>query len=364
LYRLNKKRDEGETPPTAIFVSPLFYLSLMAALPWQLIHFIPEAPKALTLFSLVRTFALFTAFKEVSLDSKHFRHHKLFFIVIAVIAAIHLITCSWLALNPIKGATLTEGYIRSLYWTITTLTTTGYGDITPTTDVGRIFAVFVMITGFSAFGVIVGNISNILMAKNRHSEANKEKLTDLALFMHHYDVPVTLQSDVMKFYRHKMKKRLSDNDGKIIADLPMALQNEIFVYMKIKLIGQLPIFKDLSRQCLTVISNALEPVSFMANEIIITKGEHGEEMFIIDHGEVVVFNDKDEPVAVLKHGQCFGEIALLMEVMRTATVTASNYCDAYRFKKSDFIEIARTFPELEQSFRRIMQSRLRPKEAA
>ena len=347
------------------FKSPLeIILAALAALPLELLQLFPQSPKALALMSLMRTFALLRAYKEISENRIHFRFYKLHFIVVSVISAVHLITCSWLALNPMNELSMGEAYLRSLYWTITTLTTTGYGDITPTTDGGRLFTIFVMITGFSAFGIIVGNISNLLMAKNRHSEANKEKLEDLSLFMHHYEVPYHLQEDVLKFYHQKIKKRLSHNDGKIIADLPLALQKEVSIYMKIKLIREIPIFKDLSKDCLTMIAKALEQVSFSADETIIKIGDHGEEMYIVDHGEVVVLNENDEPVAALRHGQCFGEIALLMEVTRTAKVTTSNYCDAYRFKKRDFLKICRSYPELERSLRQVMERRIQDKKAA
>lgn len=360
LYRLIEKNKVESKKLFPIQTA----IGLVSAIPFELLLLIPEAPMSLTLFSLVRANVLFGAYKEISENRIHSRFYKLSFIVVAVVSAVHLIACSWMALNPMPELSSGEAYLRSFYWTITTLTTTGYGDITPTTDAGRLFTIFVMITGFSAFGVIVGNISNLLMAKNRHSEANKEKLEDLSLFMHHYDVPYSLQEDVLKFYHQKIKKRLSHNDGKIIADLPLALQKEVNVYMKIKLIREIPIFKDLSVECLTLIAKALEQVSFSANETIITTGDHGEEMYIVDHGEVVVLDDQEEPVAILKHGQCFGEIALLMEVTRTAKVTTSNYCDAYRFKKKDFLRISRSHPELELSLRQVMERRIQDKKAA
>lgn len=257
-----------------------------------------------------------------------------------------------------------EAYIRSVYWAVTTLTTTGYGDITPTNNTGRIFTVFVMLGGFSAFGIIVGNISNILMAKNRLNEANKEKMENLSLFMHHYRIPLKLQSGVFRFYNHKMNKRLSENDALIVADLPLALQSEVYVYMKIKLISELPVFYGLPLPCLMRVCQALEQVSFSANQDIIKKGDAAEEMYIIDHGEVHVMNDDGRTIAILKHGQCFGEIALLMELKRTAKVVAASYCDAYRFKKSDFQEISASYPELESNFRKIIQKRTFDKKAA
>lgn len=332
--------------------------ALVSSLPYELLYFIPGSPMALGLLKLLRLSQFMKTYKKISLGVAEERRFRLPLILTFALIGVHLVACSWLALNPTPDMTPSASYVRALYWAITTLTTTGYGDITPTTDAGRIFTIFVMITGFSVFGLIVGNISNILMARNRHSEANKEKMEDMALFMQHYQIPYNLRHQINNFHQHQMNKRLSENDDRIVADLPHALQNEVFIYMKIKLISGLPVFHGLSTECLHKVSHAMEQVSFSAGASIMNKGDHGEEMYIIDHGEVNVVNDEGNIVAMLKHGQCIGEIALLKETTRTATVKAASYCDLYRFKKEDFLFISKTHPELETNFRKIMEKRL------
>lgn len=340
-----------------------FYKKLLKAFPFELFLFIPGL-KLLGLLSLCRIHSLKEGYRDLALEGVNFRSYRVGFIFIGVVMVIHLVACTWMSINDMSSYSTMEAYVRSVYWAVTTLTTTGYGDITPTNNTGRIFTVFVMLGGFSAFGIIVGNISNILMAKNRLNEANKEKMENLSLFMHHYRIPLKLQSEVFRFYNHKMNKRLSENDALIVADLPLALQSEVYVYMKIKLISELPVFYGLPLSCLMRVCQALEQVSFSANQDIIKKGDAAEEMYIIDHGEVHVMNDDGRTIAILKHGQCFGEIALLMELKRTAKVVAASYCDAYRFKKSDFQEISASYPELESNFRKIIQKRTFDKKAA
>ena len=74
----------------------------------------------------------------------------------AVIAAINLFvfvfftTSVVFALFVERGAGI-EGYVDALYFTVTTLTTTGYGDITPTTTGGKLLAVLIMVVGVALF---------------------------------------------------------------------------------------------------------------------------------------------------------------------------------------------------------------------
>ena len=333
-----------------------FIFGIVSSLPYDLFLLVPEL-RPLALLKLLRLMSLGRTYKNMHVYSESPRFFRLLIIFTGANVAVHIVATSWLAINPMLELTPMAAYIKSIYWAVTTLTTTGYGDITPTNDLGRVFTVFVMLTGFSAFGVIVGNISNLIMAKNRHKEANKEKMEDLSLFMQHYDIPRQLRSEVYNFHSHRTTKRLSEDDSKIISDLPQALKNELQVFMKIKLIDSLPVFHGLSKGCLKQVALAMEPISFHANEIIIKKGNQAEEMYIIDHGEVEVLNDQMLPIAVLKHGQCLGETALLKDTLRTANVVSKSYCDVYCLKKRDFLSISETFPELEDNFRKIMNRR-------
>lgn len=167
----------------------------------------------------------------------------------------------------------------------------------------------------------------------------------------------------MGYYSHRLQKRLSENDSQIISDLPHGLQKDLQVYIKMKLIDALPIFHGLSHNCLKKVAEQLEPISFSAGDSLIKKGEIGEEMYLIDQGEVEVVNDLGVTIAIIKHGQCVGEIALLNHTLRTANVIAKNYCDVYRLTKKDFTSLSKDFPELEESFQRIMVRRIQDRAA-
>lgn len=334
-----------------------FPIHILASLPFDIVYMIPMINNSYGLIKLIRMLLFFKIFKKL----KHLhvpKYFRLILIFIAGIVTIHFITCFWLYLNPTPELGVKSSYIRAFYWAITTLTTTGYGDITPQTDAGKIFNVFVMLIGFSAFGLIIGQISNLIMNQNRHNEANRQKMDDLKLFMDYYQIPNQIREEVFTFYSHMLNKRLSDNDNKIIGELPHALQNELQIFMKIKLIRELPIFHELSFECLKEVSHNLKQVFASAGESIIKTGDHGNEMYIIDHGELEVLAGPEKKlVAKLSHGQCFGEIALLLDMTRMADVRATTYCDLFKLEKSDFKRLIVTYPELETNFNKIMRKR-------
>jgi voltage-gated potassium channel len=74
----------------------------------------------------------------------------------AVLAAVNLFVFVFFMTSVVFALFVDEalgigGYVDALYFTVTTLTTTGYGDITPTTPMGKLFAVFIMVVGVALF---------------------------------------------------------------------------------------------------------------------------------------------------------------------------------------------------------------------
>ena len=128
------------------------------------------------------------------------------------------------------------------------------------------------------------------------------------------------------------------------------------IYTKIKLIKNVHIFKECSTPCLKLIAKKLEQTFHSPNEYIIRKGDHGEEMFIIGHGEVQV-SSGEKIIAELKEGQFFGETALIRDTIRNADIQAKAYCDLYTLKKEDFLEVIEKYPSLGEKFKDLYNKR-------
>ena len=306
------------------------------------------------LLRLVRVARLYTLMSNLALVPKALRVTMLFCLSIMVI---HWIACGWSLIHPEKVGDVTTHYIKSLYWAVTTLTTIGYGDITPTTTLGRLYTMPIMILGVGVYGFVIANVTRLFTTADRYKEKSKERLGDVATFMKYYNIPDRLQGQVFGYYNHLINKRLTENDTTIIADLPLALQHELQTYMNMRLIRTVPVFKNCSHACLKDVASALEQKSFSPGQNIIRIGELGNEMFMIGHGTVdVIFND-GTVVATLHEGQVFGEAALLRETTRNADVRAQNYCDLYILKKENFTEIIKKHPDLLENMQSVTSRR-------
>lgn len=341
------------------WVSPVMLsVDLLSCIPFDLFIYYLGHQDLFTVFRILRMVRIVKIYYLIENITIVPRIFKIQSVVVGFLIVVNWIACGWILIYPLAlNGDITSYYIKSFYWALTTLTTIGYGDITPIDNIGRIFTCFIMIIGVGMYGVIIGNISRVLVSADRHKEQAKEKISDLVMFMKHYKIPDSLQLAAINHYNHLYSKRLSDDDEKIIADLPHALQQEMQVYMKIKLISNIPVFLNCSHDCLKDVSTHLEQIYSSPGDSIIKIGDHGEEMFIIAHGNVDVILESGERVATLHDGQIFGEIALLKETTRTAGIQSQTYCDLYKLTKKSFNEIVERYPILRANIEGTTQRR-------
>lgn len=82
-----------------------------------------------------------------------------------------------------------EIYTVSLYWTVTTITTVGYGDISGTNSIERLFCSLIMLVGVIAFSFANGALASILTTYDHESAPIQEKMQTLNKIQNEFDIP-------------------------------------------------------------------------------------------------------------------------------------------------------------------------------
>ena len=100
---------------------------------------------------------------------------------------------------------------------------------------------------------------------------------------------------------------------------------------------KMPMFAPLSLTVLEHLARSLEPVAFAVGERVITQGEAGDSYYLIDSGSVEILHDGHRE-ATLDAGDGFGEIALLSDRPRTATVAVLEPMVGFRLPRAAFLE--------------------------
>lgn len=124
-----------------------------------------------------------------------------------------------------------EQYVWVLYWTLTTMTTIGYGDVSPLTYVEAIITVIVEVAGASIFGYMIGNIASVIADFDKFSSVQKERMEEIKSYLTFKRVPRQLSKSVRKYYGHYYDKRGVDALKQDWGALPNIIKAELVKFM-------------------------------------------------------------------------------------------------------------------------------------
>jgi CRP-like cAMP-binding protein len=245
----------------------------------------------------------------------------------------------------IHGKTLGSRYIRSFYWSFVTMT--GYNNTNPTTQVETVFSIFVTLTGISLFATIIGTVGSLVTNLDSSKLYFRQKMDGVNDYMKYKKIPDELQSEVRNYYLYLWKSGKGLDKNKVLDDLPPYLKNKMDIYLNRELIQKVPLFEACKsdNEFINEVIKLLKPRICLPNSFIVRKGDTGTEMYFVLRGELNVVNNEQKVVTTLCDGSFFGEIALLEDTKRTASIVARTYCDILILTKEDFQIVLHKFPQ-------------------
>ncbi|HSC18548.1 MAG TPA: cyclic nucleotide-gated ion channel [Rhizomicrobium sp.] len=178
----------------------------------------------------------------------------------------------------------------ALYWAVTTLSTTGYGDITPVTAIGRLVAGVTMMLGLALFALPVGIVA-----------------TNFVTEIHRRDFVVTWS-----------------------------------------MISHLPLFEDFSAAAVSDVMNVLRSRLVREHAQLTLAGGEGNEMFFIISGNARAEYERGS--VSLGPGDFFGETTVLSTAPYDCTVVARSSMRVLTLSTSDFQQLTRKHPKLKRRF--------------
>jgi glucose-6-phosphate 1-dehydrogenase len=118
-----------------------------------------------------------------------------------------------------------------------------------------------------------------------------------------------------------------------------------------------PLFKDGDVLFLGAVIMALRSKQVSSGELVIKKGDIGRELYLVARGEVEVLDDVGSVIKVLRDGDIFGEVGVLMSTPRNANVRAKTSCDLFVLDKADFSRILRDNPRFAEAVQQVAKER-------
>jgi voltage-gated potassium channel len=281
-------------------LTPLAVIDLVAILPGVLVLFGYDDAEFLLLLRCCRLLKLLRYFSAFETLATVVRNERKPLLASGTLLIIMLVLISTFAHLLEKDAQPDNfGSVpKAMWWGIVTLSTVGYGDVVPTTTGGRILGGFAVVIGMGLFALPAGIIAT--------------------------------------GFAEEMRRR-----------------NFVVTWT---LVAKVPFFERLPASRIAEIASKLESRGASKGESIIKVGEPADAMFFIVEGEVDV--QLPHTSIRLRAGDFFGEIALLSDKPRTATIVTVTFCQLLKLRTDHFRQLMDANQDLAESMRRIANERL------
>lgn len=271
--------------------SPLAVVDLLAILPFYLGAFINLDLRALRIFRLLRLFKLVRYSPAITSLSRVFaRERHALFAAFLIMVGILFVSATLAHLVEGKAQPAAFGTIPdALWWSLTTLTTVGYGDVVPVTDMGRMLGAFVMLIGFAFYAVPIGIIASGF-ADEVHQRA--------------FVVPV-------------------------------------------RLIENVPIFQGLDPEVAKELATHLRTLNVPPGTVVTHKMDSNNGLYCIISGDVVAFHHH-RPIE-LAGGDFFGELGIVSEDGDQPSTITRSWVRLMKLESIDLHTLLSVFPEISSS---------------
>ena len=236
-------------------------------------------------------------------------------------------------------------YLFSVYWALTTLTTVGYGDITPQNDVERMYSLFALLTGALVFGFMLSSIGSLVAAVDRQAALSEEKLDEVKEYMRWRQLPRELVLRMRRYYTYYYSRNTPFDEAQILGSLTPGLRFEVIQHALKETIGKIPLFaKTLDPLFQMEVFPVLKPANASAKEVIFHKGENPHGLYFLIKGQIEVISGVDGRVLYrIRQGSFFGETVLTGR-RQTATHRAATTCELLMISSEDLQQIFERHP--------------------
>ncbi|XP_019179286.1 PREDICTED: potassium channel AKT1-like [Ipomoea nil] len=254
---------------------------------------------------------------------------------------------TWLGLIPegFEDDNIWSNYVTSLYWSITTLTTTGYGDLHAVNTSEMIFVMGYMLFNLGLTSYLIGNMTNLVVHVTSRTRKFRDSIQAASSFAQRNQLPVRMQDQMLA---HLCLRYRTDAEGlqqqETLDALPKAIRSSISNYLFYSQVDKAYLFHGVSNDLLFQLVSEMKAEYFPPREEVILQNEAPTDLYILVNGAAELVSHRNgthKVYAEMKAGDVCGEIGVLCYRPQPFTVRTKRLSQFLRLDRSSFFNIVK-----------------------
>ncbi|XP_069365397.1 voltage-gated delayed rectifier potassium channel KCNH8-like isoform X6 [Maniola hyperantus] len=266
---------------------------------------------------------------------------------------------------PIGNISHSESYVTALYFTCSSLTSVGFGNVSANTLPEKIFSILTMLVGALMHAVVFGNVTAIIQRMYSRRSMYQSKWRDLKDFLTINQIPKELKQRMQDYFQTMWSLNHGIDIHETLKEFPEELRGDVSLHLHREILS-LPIFETASQGCLKLLSLHIRNNFCAPGEYLVHKGDALTYIHYICNGSMEVMQN-DMVVAILGKGDLVGcDMNAHLQahngtgtsqpnnpdvvVKSSSDVKALTYCDLKSINMIGLAEVLRLYPEYQQVF--------------
>ncbi|CAK71542.1 unnamed protein product (macronuclear) [Paramecium tetraurelia] len=257
--------------------------------------------------------------------------------------------------QTIQSLSYWSRYVISFYWATTTVSTVGYGDITPKNSYEIGITLITMIIAGMVFAFNVASIREVIVDLNSQEIRYNSYEAVINRYMKIKNISVQTQARIIDYYQYIWQDEKNRNRpieqfliSRLAPELRQQLQYETHInFVKCQIFLNL----DFSEMFIRSLVQYMQEESYGPGENIHFNLLHPHLMFL-QNGEILIYVDTAHTfiniktkIDLVKSGQCLGQLSFFTEQRFPYKAETLSCCNMYKLSKTDFLNEIINFPK-------------------
>ncbi|MEE6521843.1 hypothetical protein FKM82_020176, partial [Ascaphus truei] len=327
--------DEVVSHPAKIaihYFKGWFLIDMVAAIPFDLLIYRTGSDETTTLIGLLKTARLLRLVRVArKLDRYSEYGAAVLFLLMCTFALIaHWLACIWYAIGNVErpymehkigwldnladqigksyndtdqgsGPSLKDKYVTALYFTFSSLTSVGFGNVSPNTNSEKVFSICVMLIGSLMYASIFGNVSAIIQRLYSGTARYHTQMLRVKEFIRFHQIPNPLRQRLEEYFQHAWSYTNGIDMNAVLKGFPECLQADICLHLNRTLLQHCKAFRGATKGCLRALAMKFKTTHAPPGDTLVHYGDVLTTLYFISRGSIEILRE-DIVVAIL--GTC------------------------------------------------------------